>query len=37
MAVVEVACDEPGSEGEKLIGATTDVFAHPGVRLGTAA
>jgi hypothetical protein len=30
---LEVACDESGSEGEKLIGATTDVFAHAGVRL----
>lgn len=27
-AVVEIACDESGSEGEKLIGGTTDVFAH---------
>ena len=26
--VVEIACDESGSEGEKLIGGTTDVFAH---------
>jgi hypothetical protein len=33
VAVLEVACDESGSEGEKLIGATTDVFAHAGVRL----
>jgi hypothetical protein len=31
--VLEVACDESGSEGEKLIGATTDVFAHAGVLL----
>jgi hypothetical protein len=30
-AVVEVACDESGSEGEKLIGGTTDVFAHASV------
>lgn len=30
---LEIACDESGSEGEKLIGATTDVFAHAGVRL----
>jgi hypothetical protein len=27
-AVIEIACDESGSEGEKLIGGTTDVFAH---------
>lgn len=27
-AVVEIACDESGSEGEKLVGGTTDVFAH---------
>lgn len=25
---VEIVCDESGSEGEKLIGGTTDVFAH---------
>lgn len=30
---VEVACDESGSEGERLIGGNTDVFAHAGVRL----
>jgi hypothetical protein len=30
---VEIACDESGSEGEKLIGATTDVFAHASVRM----
>jgi hypothetical protein len=35
--VIEIACDESGSEGESLIGATTDVFAHAGVRLDTAA
>lgn len=29
----EVACDESGSEGEKLIGGETDVFAHAGVAL----
>jgi hypothetical protein len=34
--VLEVACDESGSEGEKLIGATTDVFAHAGVLLDAA-
>jgi Protein of unknown function (DUF3800) len=32
---LEVACDESGSEGENLIGANTDVFAHASVRLGT--
>jgi hypothetical protein len=31
--LLEIACDESGSEGEKLIGATTDVFAHASVRL----
>ncbi|MCG5220474.1 DUF3800 domain-containing protein [Streptosporangium soli] len=30
---LEIACDESGSEGEKLIGGNTDVFAHAGVRL----
>jgi hypothetical protein len=30
---VEVACDESGYEGEKLIRTTTDVFAHASVRL----
>jgi hypothetical protein len=30
---VEIACDESGYEGEKLIGTTTDVFAHASVRL----
>lgn len=30
---VEVACDESGAEGEKLIGGNTDVFAHASVRL----
>lgn len=34
---VEIACDESGSEGEKLIGGETDVFAHAGVRLSPAA
>jgi Protein of unknown function (DUF3800) len=28
---VEVACDESGSEGDKLVGGTTDVFAHASV------
>lgn len=31
--LLEIACDESGSEGEKLIGGETDVFAHAGVRL----
>jgi hypothetical protein len=31
--VTEIACDESGYEGEHLIGATTDVFAHASVRL----
>jgi hypothetical protein len=30
----EVACDESGSEGEKLVGGVTDVFVHAGVDLG---
>ncbi|EME54675.1 DUF3800 domain-containing protein [Amycolatopsis decaplanina] len=30
---LEIACDESGSEGEKLIGGQTGVFAHAGVRL----
>jgi len=30
---VEIACDESGYEGEKLIGSTTAVFAHGSVRL----
>ncbi|MEO6997398.1 MAG: DUF3800 domain-containing protein [Terracoccus sp.] len=29
--VVEIACDESGSEGEKLVGGSTDVFAHASV------
>ncbi|WP_434446107.1 DUF3800 domain-containing protein [Lentzea sp. E54] len=29
---VEIACDESGSEGEKLVGGVTAVFAHAGVR-----
>ncbi|WP_460402470.1 DUF3800 domain-containing protein [Actinophytocola sediminis] len=33
----EVACDESGSEGEKLVGGVTDVFAHAGVGLSTVA
>jgi hypothetical protein len=31
--VLEIACDESGYEGEKLIGTSTDVFAHATVRL----
>ncbi|MFB9719766.1 hypothetical protein [Planobispora longispora] len=31
--VLEIACDESGPEGEKLIGGNTDVFAHAGVGL----
>ena len=30
---LEIACDESGYEGENLIGATTEVFAHASVRL----
>ncbi|PRY32277.1 hypothetical protein [Pseudosporangium ferrugineum] len=33
MKGLQIACDESGYEGEKLIGTTTDVFAHAGVRL----
>ncbi|HCT81597.1 MAG TPA: hypothetical protein DGT23_34485 [Micromonosporaceae bacterium] len=35
--LLEIACDESGYEGEKLIGTTTDVFAHGSVQLDTAA
>jgi len=31
--LVEIACDESGSEGEKLVGGSTDVFAHASVDL----
>jgi hypothetical protein len=31
--LLEIACDESGYEGEKLIGATTEVFAHASVHL----
>ncbi len=34
---LEVACDESGYEGDKLIGTTTDVFAHASVRMNTEA
>ncbi|MEV4640534.1 hypothetical protein AB0J80_24645 [Actinoplanes sp. NPDC049548] len=33
MEAVEIACDESGYEGERLVGTTTDVFAHAGVHL----
>ncbi|MFB9888979.1 hypothetical protein [Planobispora takensis] len=32
-AVLEIACDESGSEGEKLVGGNTDVFTHASVSL----
>lgn len=31
MSLVEIACDESGYEGEKLVGGVTDVFAHAAV------
>lgn len=31
----DIACDESGYEGEKLVGGETDVFAHAGVHLTT--
>ncbi|MFJ4848503.1 MULTISPECIES: DUF3800 domain-containing protein [unclassified Streptomyces] len=34
--VLEIACDESGSDGENLIGGNTDVFAHAGVRMDPA-
>ncbi|MFF3561680.1 DUF3800 domain-containing protein [Streptomyces sp. NPDC002574] len=34
--LLEIACDESGSDGENLIGGNTDVFAHAGVRLDPA-
>ena len=37
MSAVEIACDESGSEGEKLVGGETDVFAHASVRLSVEA
>jgi hypothetical protein len=36
MSELEIACDESGYEGEKLIGTTTDLFAHASVRLDIA-
>jgi hypothetical protein len=35
--VTEIACDESGSEGEKLVGGETDVFAHASVGLSVEA
>jgi hypothetical protein len=35
--VVDIACDESGYEGEKLVGGVTRVFAHASVRLDEAA
>lgn len=32
-APLQIACDESGYEGEKLVGGTTDVFAHASVHL----
>jgi hypothetical protein len=34
---LEIACDESGAEGEKLVGGNTDVFAHAGVGMDPAA
>ncbi|MEU6715706.1 hypothetical protein ABZ897_29940 [Nonomuraea sp. NPDC046802] len=34
---LEIACDESGAEGEKLVGGNTDVFAHAGVLMEHAA
>ncbi|GAA3758665.1 hypothetical protein GCM10022225_50090 [Plantactinospora mayteni] len=34
---VEIACDESGSEGERLVGGVTDVFAHASSELDSAA
>jgi hypothetical protein len=33
---MEIACDESGYEGEKLVGSLTPAFAHGSVRLATA-
>ncbi|GAA2746941.1 hypothetical protein GCM10009868_34380 [Terrabacter aerolatus] len=35
--LLEVACDESGSEGEKLVHGSTDTFAHASVDVTTAA
>jgi hypothetical protein len=37
VSLVEIACDESGYEGEKLVGGVTDVFAHASVVLDEAA
>ncbi|MGN9844461.1 hypothetical protein ACTMTI_40675 [Nonomuraea sp. H19] len=34
---LEIACDESGAEGEKLVGGNTDVFAHASVLMDTVA
>lgn len=34
--LLEVACDESGSEGENLVDGNTDVYAHAGVRVAAA-
>ena len=37
MAVpLEIACDESGSEGEKVVGGTTRMFAHASVDIDAA-
>ncbi|SED62407.1 DUF3800 domain-containing protein [Jiangella alba] len=36
-AAVEIACDESGSEGERLAGGNTDVFGYGSVRVDAAA
>ena len=35
--MIEIACDESGSEGTRLVGGVTDVFAHASVGLSRAA
>lgn len=35
--MLEIACDESGYEGQRLIGATTDVFAHGSIMIDQAA
>jgi hypothetical protein len=37
LRLMEIACDESGYEGEKLIGSTTRLFAHASVRVPDAA
>ncbi len=32
-SLVDIACDESGSEGEKLVGGNTEVFAHASVAI----